>query len=302
MLLPACVCVQAAPSTPDAVPAKKTFYNVVYWEGADRTGAAKILAALDKVEKDWPGLVTSAVLEHVVFVGPTLKLDNARYCWTQGGSCSAAKTILIDVPFVLSLETAYPDYFRKGREFEAVLFHELIHGWAMLQPELFHDYNTRASDGRLTAFQREKHKVVGKIYGIERRLNHANWRLQMGDDTRDQWLARKPNDPKGQKSRWRKAHRMRHQTAVNIIEREKERYEKFIAKFTRKENTPRRADGETHALANDHEWFAFGGEIAFYAAEPGELLSADERAWWSAAESELKGGQRTAFVESAEDD
>lgn len=300
VLLAARASAQAA--EPASAPVAKRPYAVVYEKGVDKAGAERILGTLDRVLLEWPALGTKEVLGTVVFVSPDRKLDNARYCagtaYCEG--VTTPKTILVDVPFVLAFVSNYPDYYRAGVGEEAVLFHELIHGWGHARPGKLEDYAVNASDGRRTAFVRSSHKVFKHLWPLERVMAGAEWRKRIGTDTRSQWLAR--NERQWQRKTWRMARRIRLEDADAIIAKYRAKHDKVIASFTAKANSPRRSGSDVHALDNDQEWFAYGAEIAFYTTQAEALLTAEERAWWKTAASELKGGPPAAAVADTHDE
>lgn len=52
---------------------------------------------------------------------------------------------------------------------------------------------------------------------------------------------------------------------------------------------PRRDENDVHATEGAAEWFAYGGEFAFYAEDPSLYLTAKEQAFWRSFEPELRG-------------
>lgn len=291
--------------------APKAFYDVAYENGADFSGAAKILRTLRKLQGEYPGLVTPQILSKVVFVSPERGLGNVKYCWSpegvvvygvEGCDPGAHMTIVADVELAESFEGKYEGFYRKGAGLEALLFHELMHGWAFTHPKDLEEYEIKVSEGRRARFDRKYHRLMKPLAALEHVLHPARLRVEMGDGTREQWkeLGGSELEQLAQDELWKEYHdKMTLEQAKEIVAKNERKLHELgpdvgarIARYSARKNAPRRGARDVHAAENAQEWFAYGGEISNYAAAPQDYLTEKERAWWKALDSELRGGSR----------
>jgi hypothetical protein len=280
-------------------------FDVVFEDGVDISSATKILRLFRKLNGEYPGLVNARIVKKIVFASPARALGNVSYCWNPDGvdagdaACAMEHAaIVIDLDTVFSFESKYGDFYQKGREMEAVVFHELLHGWAYTHPDRLKEYEKRVSDGRRTKFDRKRHRLFKPLWAIERRMMAARQRVEMGDDTKEQFLAKAESDfdQALRLDRWQRFHdRMSLEEARATLARDEKKMEELGAKigakvgnYNRRRNVPRREDTDVHAIENPQEWFAYGGEIAHYAASPEDFLTPDELAWWKSVDGELR--------------
>lgn len=215
-------------------------------------------------------------------------------------------TIAADPELVLSFESRYGDFYKEGEAARAVVFHELLHGWAFTHPKDFDAYTREVSDGRRTPFERRHHKLMKPIWALERRLEAARRRVQMGEDSREAWRARGGTEFEQAllDDLWSRYHDAmtlpQAQAAVDKYEKKLEevgaRVGGRVARYNARKVVPGRGDRDIHATENDQEWWAYGGEIYFFARNPEEFLTEKELAWWKSLEPELKGGARGKFA------
>lgn len=303
----------AEAAAPEAATLVVSGVKIAYQDGVDREEAAKVVAALERVARDWPGLVRSPILENMTFLSPAGRYDNVFYCdkaLGKDGHCPADHGISVDLKTVGRMAATLGDFYQEGRGIEAILFHELLHGWSYYRPAAHEDYMVNASDGRLTEFQRQLSGVYKKLWPVERLISAAKWRLEIGRMPRDKWIrdhVEKDDEPRFKRvsrriaaRKWRQAHKFKLEDAERAIEKYKAKHDALTARLTAGVVFPRRTAHDTHALDNRGEWIAYGGEIEFYSKCAEELLTEEERAWWKAIEPELKGGAPVNFLARAE--
>lgn len=254
----------AAPAlAQEARPAYKPPYELVFEDGVDLLQASKILKRLKALHGEYPGLFTRDIVEKVVFASPDRGLGNCYYRDEE-------RAIIIDVDTVLTFERRYGGFHREGLSVDALLFHELLHGWAYRHPERHDEYLKEASDGRLTRFERKNHRLFKHLWAIERRMETARMRREAGELS--------PEEA---------------QSIIDVNQKKLEDYRpRFglkVERFVRRTKLPARDSRDPHASDDAQEWFAYGGEITYYAREPAGLLQPKELAWWKALEPELKG-------------
>lgn len=298
----------------DPAPARyKPFYEVAFAEGADPIAASKVLKALKAVHGDYPGLVTPQLLKKILFLPNGF--GNAKYCWnpdsgivnsSDEGCVGEHLTIAADPELVGSFEGRYGDFYKEGLATQAVVFHELLHGWAWTHPKDLEAYSREVSDGRRTMFERKHHRLMKPIWALERQLEAARRRVQMGEDTREQWKARGGSEFEQAllDDAWTRYHDgMTLPQAVASVDKYEKKLEEVgarigarVARYNARKVVPGRGDRDIHATENDQEWWAYGGEIYFFSRKPEDYLTAKELAWWKAFEPELKGGSRAPTV------
>lgn len=286
----------------------KPFYEIDFAEGARVTAASGVLREMRQLHSDWPGLVTPVLLKKVLFMPEGF--GNAKYCWNpdagivggDDGCVGEHMAVVVDPDLLLGFEEKYPDFYKPGAAVRAVLFHELLHGWAFTHPADLERYSQAVSDGRRTVFERKHHKLMKPIWALERALRGPRLRVEMGDMTREQWKAQ--GDGELQQlvldDQWTSFHdgmslAQARETVAKYEERLKAagaRAGSKIARYNARKNIPGRGDHDIHATENDQEWWAYGGEIYFFAKDPAGFLSPKEMQWWKDMESELKGGSR----------
>lgn len=285
-------------------------FEVVIEAGVDIPAASKVLKLFRKLSADYPSLVNARIVKKVVFVSPDRGLGNVKYCWNpdgivvgDGDSCAAEHlAVVIDLDTMLSFETTFGDFYQKGREVEAVVFHELLHGWAYTNPARLEEYGTKISDGRRTRFERKKNRLFKPLWAIERRMAAAAERIEMGDDSKDAFVAKGDGefDQAIRIDRWERYHdRMSLELARSALAADEKKLGELgpriglkVEKYNKRRDVPRRGERDIHAIENEQEWFAYGGEIANYAAAPQDFLTAEELAWWRDIDGELRGGSR----------
>jgi hypothetical protein len=267
--LPLLLALSAAAAEPS--PAYRPPYELVFENGVRVSDAPKVMRALRSLHGKYPGLFETDILQAVVFASPERGLGNVHYCREGGGEgtpCASApaRSILIDLDQLLALKDKFPGFWREGEEIEAVMFHELLHGWAYAHPAAHAEYLALGYDGRVSMFERDKHKLYKKIWALEAKIGLARWELEQA--------------PEGGPER--AAAEAALTRAEGRMESYRDRFRRRVYRYTRKRDIPRRGDLDPHAVDDGQEWFAYGGEIAFYAADPEGLLNAEERAWWAA--------------------
>lgn len=311
VLLSACL---SAARAGDAAAAEdyKPPFEVVFENGVDISRASKMLRLFRKLNGDYPELVNARIVRKVIFASPDRALGNVRYCWNPDGGVSRTGddcggehlAVLIDLDTVFSFEDKFDDFYQKGKAVEAIIFHELLHGWASTHRDRLQEYERKVSDGRRTRFERKKNRLIKPLWAIERRMEAARQRIEMGDDTRAEFVAR-GEDEFGRAlrlDRWQRYHAwFPLESAREALARDEKKLEALgpkigqkVETYNQRHDVPRRGDRDVHAVENAQEWFAYGGEIAHYAAAPADFLTVDELAWWKDLDVELRGGSRPA--------
>ncbi|OGS41566.1 MAG: hypothetical protein A2506_12665 [Elusimicrobia bacterium RIFOXYD12_FULL_66_9] len=113
-------------------------FEVVFENGVDISSASKMLRLFRTLGGEYPALVSAQIVRKVIFASPDRALGNVRYCWNPDGGVSRTGddcggehlAVLIDLDTVFSFEDKFDDFYRKGQAVEAIIFHELLHGWA----------------------------------------------------------------------------------------------------------------------------------------------------------------------------
>ena len=291
----------------DAAPARYQLpFEVVYENDVDLSAAAKILRIFRDLDGRYPGLVNERIVKKVIFASPDRGLGNVKYCWNTDGAVVGGEecgtehaTVLIDLDTIYSFPGRYGDFYQTGKEMEAVVFHELLHGFAYTHPERLQEYEKKISDGRRTQFERKKNRLFKPLWAIERRMGEAREREEMGEDTKERYLAKAEGDFDRalREERWGRVHdKLSLEAARASLEKDEKKMAEFgprlgarVERYNKRKNVPRRGERDIHAIENEQEWFAYGGEIANYASAPADFLTAAELAWWKAVDGELRG-------------
>jgi len=152
----------------------------------------KALRLLRRLSGRYPSLFAPGVIAGVRF---QIVKEKANQSFDQQN-----KALVID-PVELFVPWADPAFYRGGSatEPEAVLFHELLHAWALAHPGLEDDYQSRVSGGRQARFIAEANEGHRPAKDHREKVRDALLRVRIGAMTREQYAAL-PGPP-GQSSR-----------------------------------------------------------------------------------------------------
>jgi hypothetical protein len=279
-------------------------YQIVTEDGADLAAASKGFGALKRLHLAFPALFSQDIVQKVVVVSPQRGLGNCVYCPADPGMvigertvCSEfSRAVVMDPEFLPAVEGLYPGFYRPGTDIEAVMFHELMHGWAYAHPDDLKEYGKVASDGRMTGFQRKRARVLKPIWDLERKMEPVRTRVAIGTLTREEYASQGSDDfgkaVKGEE--WDRLHgadleQAKAQLAAfdAQMDEKREKAGLKIERYNARKNAPRRDARDAHAYENEQEWFAYGAEIYFYSTQAEQLLTARERAWWAGLSKKL---------------
>ena len=284
MLLPAaaiCALVLASPVL--AAPS----FEVELQPGVDPARAQSVVTSMLAIKRRFPALVAPSNPRKLVMLSPGTAVDFvATYCFADVTLNAVplcrkpenAASILIDLDGLDKLLARIPDFFKEGLGAEGILFHEMLHGWGDRHPGIEAEYQEKASHGRLTDFDREAAPFYKKLGKLEDALNKYRAQESGKDDPRSKEIIRRYE---------------------GRIEEARLGANKPRAKLAHRLRLPQHHPEDAHAAENRAEWFAYGGEIHFYAAEPDALLTPDERAWWRKSEAGLQAAPGTGLMSLA---
>lgn len=234
-------------------------FEVVLEPGADAGRAKAVTALAESLAARYPNMSAAAV--KLVYLDPARKKDNVQYCYPDGLNGDAlcdspgfGRAILIDLDFLDSFAARHAEFYKPGAAKEAVLFHELLHGWG---------YDHDGDEAAYEALTPRKDEFDERAERFDKKRDALGRAIQ----------GQPPEVLEKYERRLKKADRKRRRPR---------------GRLARKLGLPQRWKRDAHAVDNIMEWFAYGGEVHFYAARPDDLLRPEERRWWDAKEASFR--------------
>jgi hypothetical protein len=269
---------------------------------ADCADTRRLVAA---VYDDLPGLFDPASLERFLCTPP---MDNAFYD-------PGEKRIRLDPVYLRDFAAQNPGFIRAGEEARAVVIHELAHAFVVAHPGQDEIYREVVSRNRLKRFKRRYYRPGRRSARLSLIVHNARRRMGIGDDTKEEYvrtcMGQDGNTPEACAEEWeeltsklelKEAQRLFETINPRLQKAELRTYERTQARkerLTEKLRIPRRNADDLHATDADTEWFAYGAEIYFHAADPDEWLAPEEKQWWKSLEAAFKTPRPPLTLEPA---